>query len=123
MQSGRLRRVCSRRAELERYAQLFNARDWDGVRALVGEDCRLDLVAKSQRRGKAVGAYFARYEQEAVRLEVTRLDGELVLAAYPGDARAPAYVIVMLWDAGRVQAIRDFRYVSYIAREAVFASV
>ncbi|HWZ87538.1 MAG TPA: sigma-70 family RNA polymerase sigma factor, partial [Polyangiaceae bacterium] len=31
------------RAELDRYASLFNARDWDGVRALVGDDCRLDL--------------------------------------------------------------------------------
>src|SRR5262249_32530141 len=32
------------RALLERYAALFNARDWDGVRALVADDCRLDLV-------------------------------------------------------------------------------
>jgi RNA polymerase sigma-70 factor, ECF subfamily len=111
-----------RRAELDRYAQLFNTRDWDGVRALVGEDCRLDLVSKSQRRGKAVGAYFGRYEKEAVRLAVVRLDGELAFAAYVADSPKPAYVILMTWQDGRVQEIRDFRYVTYIADEADFAA-
>lgn len=108
----------ARRAELDRYAALFNAGDWDGVRALVGEDCRLDLVTRSQRRGKAVGEYFARYQQQAVRLDVVELDGELVLAASPDGAVRPAYFILLAWEAGRVQQIRDFRYVSYIADEA-----
>ena len=63
------------RAELDRYASLFNARDWDGVRALVSDDCRLDLVSKSQRRGKQVGMYFGRYEKENVALRVVRLEG------------------------------------------------
>lgn len=34
-----------------RYAALFNAHDWDGVRALLADDVRLDLVARSQRDG------------------------------------------------------------------------
>jgi RNA polymerase sigma-70 factor, ECF subfamily len=109
-----------RRAELDRYATLFNTRDWDGVRALVGEDCRLDLVSKSQRRGKAVAMYFGRYEKEAVRLAVVRLEGELALAAYVADSEQPSYFILLSWDAGRVQLIRDFRYVSYIADEAEY---
>jgi RNA polymerase sigma factor (sigma-70 family) len=106
------------RGELDRYATLFNQRDWDGVRALIGEDCRLDLVAKSQRRGKAVGGYFARYEREAVRLAVARLEGALVLAAFVPARATPAYFIVLAWDGGRVQAIRDFRYVDYVADDA-----
>jgi len=109
-----------RRAELDRYASLFNLRDWDGVRALVGEDCRLDLVSKSQRRGKAVGMYFGRYEKEAVRLAVVRLEGELALAAYVAGSPRPSYFILLAWDAGRVQLIRDFRYVPYIADEAEY---
>jgi len=112
-----------RRAELDRYATLFNTRDWDGVRALVGEDCRLDLVSKSQRRGKAVGMYFGRYEKEAVRLAVVRLEGELALVAYIADSEQPSYFILLSWDAGRVQLIRDFRYVSYIADEAEYVPV
>jgi RNA polymerase sigma-70 factor (ECF subfamily) len=110
-----------RRAELDRYAALFNAGDWDGVRALIGEDCRLDLVSKSQRRGKAVGAYFSNYEKIAVRLSVVELDGELALAAQVAGEPRPSYFIQLVWDAGRVQLIRDFRYVSYIASEAAFA--
>jgi RNA polymerase sigma-70 factor (ECF subfamily) len=111
------------RAELDRYAALFNAGDWDGVRALVGEDCRLDLVSKSQRRGKAVGAYFGHYSAEHVSLQVMRLDGRLVLAAYVEDAARPSYFILLAWQDGRVVAIRDFRYVPYIAAEAEFVEV
>lgn len=109
-----------RRAELDRYAQLFNTRDWDGVRALVGEDCRLDLVSKSQRRGKAVGAYFARYEKAAVRLAVVWIEGALALAAFAPDSARPSYFVLLTWDAGRVQQIRDFRYIPYIADEAEY---
>jgi RNA polymerase sigma factor (sigma-70 family) len=108
------------RAELDRYASLFNARDWDGLRALVSDECHLDLVSKSQRRGKEVGMYFARYDREQVRLRVARLDGELVLAAYVEEQATPSYLVVLGWSEGRVVSIRDFRYVSYIAREAAF---
>jgi RNA polymerase sigma-70 factor (ECF subfamily) len=109
------------RAVLDRYARLFNARDWDGVRALVADDCRLDLVSKSQRRGKQVGAYYTRYEKEDVSLRVGRLEGRLALAVYTAGRERPAYFILLEHDAGRVTAIRDFRYVPYIAVEADFA--
>jgi RNA polymerase sigma-70 factor (ECF subfamily) len=111
------------RAELDRYAALFNARDWDGVRAMVATDCRLDLVAKSQRLGKAVGMYFGRYEKEGVRIAVARLDGRLALAAFEGDAARASYFILLHWSAGRVTAIRDFRYVRYIAADAEYELV
>jgi len=106
------------RADLDRYARLFNARDWDGLRAMVGHDCRLDLVSKSQRRGKQVGMYFERYEKADVRLRVARLEGRLVCAAYLAGAPQPAYFILLETAAGSVTAIRDFRYVPYIAAEA-----
>jgi RNA polymerase sigma-70 factor (ECF subfamily) len=111
------------RAELDRYASLFNARDWDGVRALVGDDCRLDLVSKSQRRGKQVGMYFGRYEKENVALRVVRLEGQLAFAAYVVGAEKPAYFILVDFADGRVTSIRDFRYVPYIAMEAEFEGV
>lgn len=110
----------SARASLERYATLFNAKDWDGVRALVGEDCRLDLVSKSQRQGKAVGMYFGRYAKEAVTLRVVELEGALALAAFEGTGALPCYFILLDWEGGVVKSIRDYRYVPYIATEAEY---
>jgi RNA polymerase sigma-70 factor (ECF subfamily) len=106
------------RARLDRYATLFNARDWDGLRALVASECQLDLVSKSQRKGPAVGMYFGRYEKESVRLAVARLEGRLVLAAFEGDGERPSYFILLDWAGDLVAAIRDYRYVRYIASDA-----
>jgi len=106
------------RAKLDRYATLFNRRDWDGVRALVGDECQLDLVSKSRRRGKEVGVYFGNYAKDDVSLRVVRLHGELALAAFVRGAEKPSYFILLTWDDDRVVMIRDFRYVPYIAAEA-----
>jgi RNA polymerase sigma-70 factor, ECF subfamily len=111
------------RAELDRYASRFNARDWDGVRALVSDDCRLDVVSKSQRRGKQVGMYFERYEKENVALRVVRLEGRFALLAHVAGADKPAYFVLLEFEDGRVALIRDFRYVPYIAEEAEFEMV
>jgi RNA polymerase sigma-70 factor (ECF subfamily) len=108
------------RAHLDRYVALFNARDWDGVRALVGLDCKLDLVSKSQRRGQAVGMYFGNYAKENVRLAVARVEGKLALAAFVAGAPRPAYFILLAWDGDRLSTITDYRYVSYIAAEAEY---
>jgi RNA polymerase sigma-70 factor (ECF subfamily) len=107
------------RALLDAYAALFNARDWDGLRSMIGEDCRLDLVSKSHRRGKEVGAYFARYEQELdLRIEIVRLEGQDVLGVFTGTGRRPDYFVLLTWEGGRVSTIRDFRYTRHIAIEA-----
>ena len=106
------------RAVLDRYARLFNARDWDGVRALIGDDCRLDLVSKSQRRGKQVGLYFSNYEKQDVRLRPARIEGRWALAAFvEGEAR-PSYFMLLLVEGDKVVLIRDYRYVPYILAEA-----
>jgi RNA polymerase sigma-70 factor (ECF subfamily) len=111
------------RADLDRYATLFNARDWDGVRALVSDDCRLDLVSKSHRRGKQVGMYFGNYEKANVALRLVRLEGQLAFAVYVAGAAKPAYFILIQFEDGRVKSIRDFRYVAYIAAEAEFGDL
>jgi len=106
-----------------RYAELFNARDWDGVRAMLADDVRLDLVQRSQRAGRRdVGVYFTNYDQVTDwRLRPAWLDGVEVLAVYrkPGDEH-PGYFIELTTIEGSIAVIRDFRYIPYVAREAVF---
>ncbi|MFO0748399.1 MAG: sigma-70 family RNA polymerase sigma factor [Myxococcota bacterium] len=109
------------RALVRRYVDLFNQRDWPGVQALLLEECRLDLVSKSQREGKSVGYYFGRYAQEPdVRLQAGRCEGRPCLGLFRGDAATPAYIILVESQGDRVSLIRDFRYVPYLAAELTF---
>ena len=108
----------TQRAQLERYASMFNAKDWDGLRALIGEDCRLDLVSRSQRKGKDVGLYYTNYAKQDVSVRVVRLDGRLALAAHIAGASAPSYFILLDFAGDQLQLIRDFRYVPYIVTDA-----
>lgn len=104
-----------------RYADLFNARDWDGVRALLAEDVRLDLVSRLRRAGKRnVGNYFSNYDRLGDwHLVPAWLDGREVIAVYrDAQAERASYFIELDAVEGSVIAIRDFRYVPYIAREA-----
>jgi RNA polymerase sigma-70 factor (ECF subfamily) len=106
---------------LIRYAALFNARDWDGVRAMLVDDVKLDLISREKRSGRRqVGHYFTNYGRVHDRQLVPgRLDGREVLAVFRrlSDAR-PGYFIELNVVNGRVAAIRDFRYVPYIGRDA-----
>ena len=109
------------RALLSRYVSLFNARDWQGLREMLLEECRLDLVSKSARRGKAVGMYFDRYaEEHGLRFRLGVAEGRDVIGAFRGDSARPEYVILIDFDGERVSLIRDYRYVPYVAGELQF---
>jgi RNA polymerase sigma-70 factor (ECF subfamily) len=111
---------------LVRYAELFNARDWEAVRRMLADDVRLDLVSRAQRAGKVdVGAYFTNYAKVTDWWLVPAwLDGREVLAVYraAGDPR-PGYFVQLSFEGERIALIRDFRYVPYITREAAFGGL
>src|SRR5215467_8828966 len=102
---------------LVRYAALFNARDWDGVRAMLVDDVKLDLVSRWKTAGRRkVSKYFTNYDGVTDwHLVPGWLDGREVLAVLrkPDDAR-PAYFIELSLVDGRVAVIRDFRLLSNI---------
>jgi RNA polymerase sigma-70 factor (ECF subfamily) len=107
-------------ANLKRYADLFNARDWDGLRALLGSESRLDLVSRAQRSGAPAAEYYSRYAEsadvEGLRAEAGFVDGVAALAVFRRASTAvPAYFILLEWEGERIALIRDFRYVEYIA--------
>lgn len=110
---------------LRRYAHLFNARDWDALRALFGEETRLDVVSRYQRRGRSAAEYFTRVADiaplEDLRAEAGWVDGVPAIAVFrPASSSHPAYFIRLDWRDDRIAQLRDFRYVPYIAGEAIF---
>src|SRR6266481_1577301 len=113
------------RERLQRYADLFNARSWDALRAQFAEEARLDVVSRTQRRGPGAAQYYTRYaeiiEVEDLRAEPGVVDGVPVIAIYrPASSPTPAYFVQVHWHKGRIALIRDFRYVPYIADGARF---
>ena len=107
---------------LRRYAALFNARDWDGVRAMLVDDVKLDLVSRWKAAGRRqVSTYFTNYDSVTDwHLVPGWLDSREVLAVLrdPRAARPTYFIELRLLDDGRVAAIRDFRHVPYIAYDA-----
>ena len=109
--------------QLVAYARLFGAHDWDGLRALLADDVRLDLVAQRKAAGRrSVGSYFANYGgTSGWRVAPGWFDGGEALGVWTdGAAGAPSYVIVLDWRDDRVSSIRDFRYARYVLRDARF---
>lgn len=111
---------------LRRYADLFNARDWTALRAFFDEETRLDVVSRYLRQGRSASQYFTRLEEiaplEDLRAEPGWVGAVPVLAIFrpPSDPR-PAYFIRIDWRDERIEQIRDFRYIPYIASEAIFS--
>lgn len=102
------------RARLTAYADRFNARDFDALRALLAEEVRLDLVDRLRLKGRRdVGVYFTRYATNAgYSARPCLADGRAALA-FHDPADGADYVAFFHEADGRLQAIRDFRYARY----------
>jgi len=111
-------------ANLRRYAELFNARDWDGLRAMLGRDAKLDLVARGGRHAGSPADYYSRYaavaSSEGLLAVAGFLDGVPAIAVFRGESLAPSYFIRLEWSEASIALIRDSRYVPYIANAARF---
>lgn len=106
---------------LARYAALFNARDWDGVRALLADDVRLDLLSRVQRHGRGqVASYFSNYDAIADwRMVPGSLDErEVIFVFRRTESTRPDYFVELTWRGDQLSVIRDFRYVPYILVDA-----
>lgn len=114
-----------KQATLRRYVDLFNARDWERLRTLLGEEARLDVVSRVQQRMADAG-YYDRYagylETEEIRAELGFVDGVPAIAMFtPASSDRPSYFVLLETDAGRISLVRDFRYVPYIATDARYS--
>jgi RNA polymerase sigma-70 factor (ECF subfamily) len=98
------------------YAQRFNARDFDGLRALLAEEVRLQLAGRADLQGKAqVSAYFGNYAKvTGLRAVPASIEGRPGVWVHEDGAREPAYAIALEWRDARLVGIRDFRYARYV---------
>jgi RNA polymerase sigma-70 factor (ECF subfamily) len=108
-------------AATARYVSLFNARNWDGLRALLADDVRLHQSTYPARAGVAdVGMFFTIYAKfEGVRLAPAWVEGREVIAVFEESAGAePSYFMWLEWRNGRISFIRDYRYARYVVDSA-----
>jgi len=114
-------------AAIARYVTLFNAQNWDGLRALLADDVRLHQSTYPVRTGAAdVGMFFTIYAKfEGVRLQPAWVEGREVIAVFEESSGAkPSYFMWLEWRNGRISFIRDYRYARYVVdgAELVLAS-
>jgi RNA polymerase sigma-70 factor (ECF subfamily) len=114
----------SQRALLDAYVDRFNRHDWDGLRALIQADARLELVGVAAGTMLDIGKnYFSNYTQLPVewRFSVDLVDGELTAVhwRYLGDVWRAWSAIRLWWQDGKVARIRDYGHVDYLLAQAL----
>ncbi|WP_404927560.1 sigma-70 family RNA polymerase sigma factor [Mesorhizobium sp. ORM16] len=112
----------SERLLLEAYIDRFNARDFDAVRDMLADEVRLELVARTRFTGpKEVATYFHNYSHlPDWRFVPGFVEDRPVVLVHDGNdpAARPAYFILLVWQEGKLAAIRDFRHARYVADSA-----
>ncbi|RWM10337.1 MAG: RNA polymerase sigma factor [Mesorhizobium sp.] len=106
---------------LRRYIDLFNARDFDGVRALIAEDIQVDVVNRTRLQGKKeASTYFGNYDRISDwALSLGFVDGRpAILICNPQADRAVRGFVLVDWSGEEVVRIRDFRHAPYCVDEA-----
>jgi len=113
---------------LRRYADLFNAHNWEGLRALLAAESRLEVVSRVHHPRAVDAGYYDRYAAytttEDLRAEAGFVDGAPVIAIFSSPAsKEPAYFVLLEVSAGNISLIRDFRYVPYITIDARYTAI
>lgn len=106
---------------LRRYVDLFNARDFDAVRALIAEDIQLEVVNRTRLKGKKeASTYFGNYDRVSDwALALGFVDGQpAILIRNPQADDAVRGFVLVEWRGDDIVRIRDFRYAPYCVAEA-----
>jgi RNA polymerase sigma-70 factor (ECF subfamily) len=108
-------------AAVARYVALFNQRDWDGLRAMLAHDVKLNQSTHPVRFGSAdVGMFFSIYAKiEGLWLAPARLEGREVIAVFNHrlDTK-PSYFMWLEWRGDEITFIHDYKYVRYVLADA-----
>jgi len=104
--------------DVARYVEMFNRRDWDGLRALLAGDVRLKQSDYAVRSEDA-NLFFTFYAKSPPRrVAAAWLDGREVIAVYDTPTAEPSHFMWLEWRDAQISFIRDYRYVPYVVTEA-----
>jgi hypothetical protein len=97
------------------------SRDWDGLRAMLTDDVKLDQSLNPLRGGRAdVGLFFTLHAKiDGVSVAPAWLEAREVIAVFEDRADLkPSYILWLEWRDGRTSFIRDYRYVRYVTADS-----
>lgn len=105
------------------YVNHFNARDFDGVRRMLTDEVRLDLINKTKLKGAAEVSnnYFHNYRTlDDWHLKPGIVENRPAILVFNPQAASPrpVYFILLTWEGNQVSAIRDYRYARYVTDDA-----
>ncbi|TPN84946.1 sigma-70 family RNA polymerase sigma factor [Mesorhizobium sp. CU2] len=106
---------------LDRYVELFNRRDWDGVRALTSADAQL-RVSDCFKGSLSESIYFVEYEKGKAnwKMAIGAVDGETVLLVLHRSEAGwqPAYPVRIDATRGTIDRISDYYACPWLLRAA-----
>jgi len=106
---------------LNRYVELFNRRDWDGVRALTSADAQL-RVSDCFKGPLSESIYFIEYEkgQGNWKMAIGSVDDEIVLLVLHRDESdwKPAYPVRIQAAGGTIRQISDYYACPWLLKAA-----
>ena len=100
-----------------RFEFAFQAGDFDAIRAMLGEDVKLDLVNRPRLDGKdGIAPYFARYaEAEQWRYALGAVEGRPEMLVFDeSDLSRPAHFVLVACMDKNIEMIRDFLFAAYV---------
>src|SRR5215475_9652309 len=108
---------------LAQYAALFNARDFEAVRAMLAEEVRVDVIGRAKLLG--VDDVVNNYQQtDDWHLSPGSIEGRPAIFVYDPKEGSdqPAYFMLITWDKYQASVIRDYRYARYVMPDAKLAA-
>lgn len=121
VKSARPSRVSdAERRLIDEYVARFNQRDWDGVRALLTDDARLEVVQRAA--GPFGDQYFRNYAKLGWewRIGWAKVEGSPSLVHFRrvGQGWQPRAVIELSIEGGKISRIRDYVHVDDLLQGA-----
>lgn len=104
------------RQKITAFVRLFQAGDFDAVRAMLADDVKLELVNRLKLEGRTkIVPYFTRYAEAAKwHFALGAVEGRPAMLVFDGDTTVkPAHFVLVDWRADRISVIRDFLFAPY----------